>query len=119
MKDVEILRDLIKGLEKNGIVVTSHIVESLFNETQYLNYKKGFDVYKETNKIDEILNYINIRFPKNQSKSHIKPLEFRIKSLKEQMQLISKEPNSFKFLPLILEARLDELETLLEYYNKK
>lgn len=51
-------------------------------------------------------------------KKYINPLKFRIKSLKEQLDLIKDKPNDFKLLRPEIEARLDELETLLEYYQK-
>lgn len=40
-------------------------------------------------------------------------------NLKEQLNLINKKPNDFKLLRPEIEARLDELETLLDYYIKK
>lgn len=49
---------------------------------------------------------------------YIKPLKFRIESLKEQLKLINKNHYDLKLLKPEIEARLDELEALLEYYKK-
>jgi len=49
---------------------------------------------------------------------YIKPLKFRIDSLKEQLKLMNEKPDDFILLKPEIEARLDELETLLEYYKK-
>lgn len=49
---------------------------------------------------------------------YIKPLKHRIDSLKKQLKLINKKPEDFILLRPEIEARLDELESLLNYYQK-